>query len=85
MQEDNKWYTGDALRKTVSRIISKYDETWYNAILQKWVDHHQKYVLENGQFLKNFEVLVKCASAYRYYDTTLIERRHNVNIMACSG
>ena len=35
--------------------------------------------------LKNYEVLVVCASAYIYYDKTLIERRHNVNVMACSG
>ena len=35
--------------------------------------------------LKNYEVLVLCAPAYRYYDKMLIERRHNVNVMACSG
>ena len=35
--------------------------------------------------LKNFEVLVLCAPAYRYYDNALIERRHDVNVMACSG
>ena len=35
--------------------------------------------------LKNYEVLVLCAPAYSYYDKTLIERRHNVNVMACSG
>ena len=35
--------------------------------------------------LRNCEVLVLCEAAYRYYDKTLIERRHNVNVMACSG
>ena len=35
--------------------------------------------------LKNYEVLVLCAPVYRYYDKTLIVRRHNVNVMACSG
>ena len=35
--------------------------------------------------LENYEVLVSCAPAYRYYDKTLIERRQNVNVMACSG
>ena len=35
--------------------------------------------------LRNYEVLVLCASAYRYYDKTLIERRNYVNVMACSG
>ena len=34
--------------------------------------------------LKNYEVLVLCAPAYRYYDNALIERCHNVNAMACS-
>ena len=38
-----------------------------------------------NNILKNYEILVLCASAYRYYDKTLIEHRHNVNIMACSG
>ena len=52
MQEDNKWQTGDVLRKTVSRIITKYDETWYQAILQRWVDNHQKCVQENGQYFE---------------------------------
>ena len=52
MPEDNKLYTGDALRKTVSRIISKYDETWYQAIPQRWVDDHQKCVQENGQYFE---------------------------------
>ena len=67
-------------------IISKYDETWYQAILQRWVDHHQKYVSDKmDKILKNYEVLVLCAPAYSYYDKTLIERRHNVNVMACSG
>ena len=35
--------------------------------------------------LKNYEVLVWCSPAYRYYDKTLKERRHNVNVMACFG
>ena len=35
--------------------------------------------------LKNYEVLVLCAPAYRYYDKTLIERCNNVNVMAYSG
>ena len=34
---------------------------------------------------KNYEVLVLGAPAYRYYDKTLLERHHNVNVMACSG
>ena len=34
--------------------------------------------------LKNYEVLVLCAPAYRYYVKTLIVRRHNVKVMACS-
>ena len=79
-----KLVTHDALRKTVSRIISKYDETWCQAILQRWVDHLQKRVRENGKYFENLEILVLCAAAYRYYDTTLIEHRHNVYVMACS-
>ena len=35
--------------------------------------------------LKNYQVLVLRAPAYRYYDKTLIERRHNANVMTCSG
>ena len=35
--------------------------------------------------LKNYEVLVLCAPAYRYYDNTLIECRQNTHVMACSG
>ena len=35
--------------------------------------------------LKDYEVVALCAPAYRYYDKTLIERRHNANVMACSG
>ena len=35
--------------------------------------------------LENYEVLVVYAPAYRYYDKTLIERHHNVNVMVCSG
>ena len=38
-----------------------------------------------GDILKNYDVLVLCASAYRYYDKMLIDRRDNVNVMACSG
>ena len=37
------------------------------------------------KILKNYEVLILCAPALSYYDKTLIERRHNVNVMACSG
>ena len=37
------------------------------------------------KILKNYEVLVLCAPAYSYYDKTLIERRHGVNVMTCSG
>ena len=40
-------------------------------------------IMEN--ILKNYKVLVLCAPAYRHYDKTLIERRHNVYVMACSG
>ena len=35
--------------------------------------------------MKNYEVLVLCAPAYKYCDKTRIERRHNIKIMACSG
>ena len=38
-----------------------------------------------NNILKNYEVLVLCTPAYRYYDKMLIERRHNVNVIACSG
>ena len=37
-----------------------------------------------NKILKNYEVLVLCAPAYSYYDKTLIERRRNVKVMACS-
>ena len=40
---------------------------------------------EIDNILKAYEVLVMRAPAYIYYDKTLIERRHNVNVMACSG
>ena len=41
--------------------------------------------MKMDNILKNYEVLVLCAPAYRYYDKTLKERRNNVNVMACSG
>ena len=60
MQEDN----GDALRKTVSRIISKCDETWYQAIPQRWVVITRSVSEKMDNILKNYEVLVLCAPAY---------------------
>ena len=38
-----------------------------------------------GNIAKNYEVLVLCAPAYRYYDKMLIECHHNINVMVCSG
>ena len=35
--------------------------------------------------LKNYEVPILCSPAYRYYDKLLKERRHSINVMACSG
>ena len=40
---------------------------------------------EIDNILKNYEVLVLHAPAYIYYDKTLVERCHNLNVMACSG
>ena len=32
--------------------LLNYDKTWYQAILQRWVEHHQKCVRENGQYFE---------------------------------
>ena len=65
-------------------IISKYDETWYQAYSKDGLIVTRSVSDKMDKILKNYEVLVLCAPAYSYYDKTLIERRRNVNVMACS-
>ena len=66
-------------------IISKYDETWYQAYPKDGFIITRSVSEKMDNILKSYEVLVLCAPAYKYFDQTLVERRHNVNVMACSG